>query len=190
MPKFKGFAVHDCLASYFVYENCEHAVCNAHLLRDLKAVYEQTEQSWTQDMIETFLLAKQQRECQEDPLNPMVVAWMDDTYLDIVEKGYEQNAGMANHDAEKLLNRLSKRQDSVLLFVENSDVPFDNHLAERDLRMAKVKQKVYGTFRSETGAQNFAMVRSFLSTLKKQKRNLFESIKQVIKTGEIELFQP
>ena len=79
----------------------------------------------------------------------MVVAWMDDTYLDIVEKGYEQNATMANHDAEKLLNRLSKRQDSVLLFVENSNVPFDNNLAERDLRMAKVKQKVSGTFRSK-----------------------------------------
>ena len=54
-------------------------------------------------MIDIFLLAKQQRECQEDPLNPMIVAWMDDTYLDIVEKRYEQNAGMANHDAEKLL---------------------------------------------------------------------------------------
>ncbi|WP_049683266.1 IS66 family transposase [Peribacillus loiseleuriae] len=122
LPKFKGIAVHDCLASYFVYENCEHAVYNAHLLRDLKAVYEQTEQSWTQDMIEILLLAKQQRECQEDPLNPIVVAWMDDTYVDITEK---------------LLNRLSKRQDSVLLFVENSEVPFDNNLAERDLRMAK-----------------------------------------------------
>ena len=189
LPKFKGIAVHDCLASYFVYEKCEHAVCNAHLLRDLKAVYEQTDQTWTQEMIEILLLAKQQRECQEEPLNPMVVAWMDDTYLDIVEKGYEQNATMANHDAEKLLNRLSKRQDSVLLFVENSNVPFDNNLAERDLRMAKVKQKVSGTFRSKTGAQNFAMTRSFLGTLKKQKRNLFESIKQVMKTGRIELFE-
>ena len=140
-------------------------------------------------MIEILLLAKQQRECQEEPLNPMVVAWMDDTYLDLVEKGYEQNVTMANHDAEKLLNRLAKRQDSVLLFVENSNVPFDNNLAERDLRMAKVKQKVSGTFRSKTGAQNFAMTRSFLGTLKKQKRNLFESIKEVMKTGRIELFE-
>ena len=189
LPKFRGIAVHDCLASYFVYEKCKHAVCNAHLLRDLKAVYEQTGQTWTQDMMEILLLAKQQRECQEGPLHPMVVTWMDDTYLDILKKGYVQNAVMANHDAEKLLNRLSKRQDSVLLFVKNSDVPFDNNLAERDLRMAKVKQKVSGTFRSETGAQNFAIARSFLSTLKKQKRNLFESIKQVMKTGRIELFE-
>ena len=115
---------------------------------------------------------------------------MDDTYLEILEKGYIENATMANHDAEKLLNRLSKRQDSILLFVENPDVPFDNNLAERDLRMAKVKQKVSGTFRSSTGAQHFSMARSFLSTLKKKKMNLFESIKQVMKTGKIELFKP
>ncbi|AWC33011.1 transposase [Bacillus cytotoxicus] len=77
----------------------------------------------------------------------------------------------------------------MLLFVENPNVPFDNNLAERDLRMVKVKQKVSGTFRSETGAQNFALARSFLSTLKKQKKNLFASIKQVMKTGKIELFE-
>jgi transposase len=189
LPKFRGIAVHDCLASYFTYEKCEHAVCNAHILRDLKAVYEQTNQTWTQDMIEILLLAKQQRERQEEPLHPKVVAWMNDTYLDILKKGYVENATVANHDAEKLLNRLSKRQDSVLFFVEDPHVPFDNNLAERDLRMAKVKQKVSGTFRSETGAQNFAMARSFLSTLKKQKKNLFESIKQVIKTGKIQLFE-
>ena len=189
LPKFKGIAVHDCLASYFVYEKCEHAVCNAHLLRDLKAVYEQTEQTWTQDMVEILLLAKQQRERQEEPLHPKAIAWMDDTYRDILKKGYEQNATVANHDAKRLLNRLSKRQDSVLLFVENSNVPFDNNLAERDLRMAKVKQKVSGTFRSEAGAQNFAMARSFFGTVKKQGKSLFESIKQVVKTGKIELFE-
>ena len=189
LPKFKGIAVHDCLASYFVYEKCEHAVCNAHLLRDLKTVYEQTEQTWTQDMVEILLLAKQQRERQEEPLHPKAIAWMDDTYRDNLEKGYEQNAIVANHDAKKLLNRLSKRQDSVLLFVKKSNVPFDNNLAERDLRMAKVKQKVSGTFRSEAGAQNFAMARSFFGTVKKQGKSLFESIKQVVKTGKIELFE-
>jgi transposase len=94
-----------------------------------------------------------------------------------------ENANMANHEAEKLLNRLSKRQDSILLFVENPHIPFDNNLAERDLRMAKVKQKVSGTFRSKMGAQNFVVARSFLSTLKKQKKSLFESMKPVIKTG-------
>ncbi|WP_100346419.1 IS66 family transposase [Priestia flexa] len=78
---------------------------------------------------------------------------------------------MTNHDAEKLLNRISKRQDSVLLLAVNPNVPFDNSLAERDLRMEKVKQKVSGPFRSEACAQNFALARSILVTLKKQKRD-------------------
>ncbi|WP_284037085.1 transposase [Neobacillus sp. 114] len=117
-------------------------MCNAHLLRDLKAGYKRTEQTWNQDMIAFLLLAKQQRECQDDPLNSMVVTWMDDTHLAILKKGYKQNTTLVNHNAEMLLNRLSKHQDSVLLFVENMDVPFDNNLAKRDLRMAKVKQKV------------------------------------------------
>lgn len=140
-------------------------------------------------MAEILMLAKQERERQQTLLNPTVVAWMDDTYTAILEKGYRENAAMANHDAEKLLNRLSKRQDSVLLFVEHPNVPFDNNLAERDLRMAKVKQKVSGTFRSEMGAQHFAMARSFFSTLKKQGKNVFESIQQVMKTGNIELLE-
>ncbi|MFB7641936.1 hypothetical protein [Peribacillus butanolivorans] len=55
--------------------------------------------------------------------------------------------------------------------------------------MTKLKQKVSGTFRSETGAQNFAIARSFVNILAKQKKNLFEAIKQVMKTGEIALFE-
>nr|WP_281274477.1 transposase [Ectobacillus antri] len=139
LPAFKGIAVHDCLASYFVYDKCEHTVCNTHLLRDLKAVHEQTKQTWPQEMIEILLLAKRQRERQDEPLTPLAIVWMDDTYTAILEKGYRENAAMANPDAEKLLNRLFKRQDSVFLFVENPDAPFDNNLAERNLRMEKVK---------------------------------------------------
>ncbi|HDR4572822.1 IS66 family transposase [Bacillus cytotoxicus] len=101
LPKFQGIAVHDCLASYFVYEHCEHAVCNAHLLRDLKAIHEQTKQTWTQEMTEILILAKQERERQNTSLNPMAVAWMEDTYTAILEKGYRENATIANHDAEK-----------------------------------------------------------------------------------------
>ncbi|WP_397443931.1 IS66 family transposase [Peribacillus aracenensis] len=68
---------------------------------------------------------------------------------------------------KKLLNLLSKRKGSVLLFVENSKAPFDNNLAEQDLRMTKLQQKVSGTFQSETGAQNFAIALRFVNLLKK-----------------------
>ena len=67
-----------------------------------------------------------------------------------------------------LLLRLSGRKQDVLRFVTNPSVSFTNNLAERDGRMMKLRQKISGGFRSEDGAQNFAVIRSVLSTARKQ----------------------
>jgi transposase len=77
------------------------------------------------------------------------------------------------------VNRLNAKRDQVLFFMRDFRVPFDNNQAERDLRMLKVKQKVSGCFRTETGAAEFSQMRSYVSTMKKQGHGIMEVIKSV-----------
>ncbi len=66
------------------------------------------------------------------------------------------------------------------------DIPFDNNQAERDLRMAKVKQKISGTFRSPAGANAFTRIRGYVSTVRKQGNNALDCIKSVFTANPID----
>src|SRR5438270_17620 len=81
--------------------------------------------------------------------------------------------------AKTLLDRLRDRRDEVLRFLMDFRVPFDNSLAERDLRMLKVQQKVSGCFRTKQGADQFARLRGYLSTATKQGVRAYEALQRL-----------
>ena len=181
VPDFTGTSVHDGWGSYFLY-SCSHATCNVHLLRELTALAEEQGLWWAAKLKGLLLDMKaatdQAREQGRSWLDPLEVADWQAHFLELLDEGDEAHPraiappgkpGRAKQSAARnLLDRLRKHQEAVWAFLEDLRVPFDNNLAERDLRMVKVQQKVSGCFRSLAGAQAFARIRGYLSTLRKQ----------------------
>jgi transposase len=180
LPHFAGISIHDGWGSYFLYD-CEHAACLVHLLRDLVFLAEQGVQ-WAADLKRLLLDMKeatdQARELGKRRLEPQEVVDWEARFLRLLDEGDQahpramappgQRGRCKQSAARNLLDRLRKQQKAVLTFLEDLRVDFDNNLAERDLRMVKVQQKVSGCFRSMAGAQAFARIRGYLSTLRKQ----------------------
>ena len=190
LPKMKGIAVHDGYASYFQFANLSHALCNAHHLRELKFLEERHQQTWATQMIALLIEMKQAAEtakAMEVSLTPEVIAQFDTRYENLIHVGLQANQpseqspsqprkrGRSKQTpAKNLLDRLSRHKMAVLAFLHMGNVPFDNNQAERDLRMAKLKQKISGCFRTEQGAHNFCHIRGYISTARKNGENVLE----------------
>ena len=189
LSQYKGTAVHDHWKSYFRYQDCSHALCNVHHLRELNAMIEFEKQEWPKQMKQLLLDMKEYSESYQYPLSQEAISQFELRYQTILTLGYLENpislpkekkrGRLKQTKAINLLNRLRDCQEEVLEFMYQKDLPFDNNLAERDVRMTKVKQKISGCFRSEEGAQVFCRVRGYISTARKQSLNILESIEQV-----------
>ena len=191
---FKGTAVHDCLASYWKY-SCVHSLCNAHLLRELTYIDETTSQGWAKEMIELLLEIKNAVDLRRLGKKIFIPKGELLKYIKrynmVVEKGLainpeepkpEGKRGRAKQTkARLLLLRLQKHKDEYLRFAIDLTCPFDNNQAERDFRMAKVKQKVSGCFRSDKGGKSFATIYSFIQTLKKNGVSVYGELVKVFK---------
>lgn len=186
LPFFKGTLVHDHWKAYFQY-NCLHALCNAHHLRELTAVSEGTCHTWAKKMAD--LLNEINKNKDENKLDEMEIAAFNTQYDEILELGFkEANQIHATGPPKKkshpkevcFLDRLKNRKEQVLAFMYKMEVPFTNNLAERDIRMMKVKMKVSGCFRKDYGADYFCLIRSYISTMKKQGKAILSSIKQAL----------
>jgi transposase len=191
---FEGVSVHDGWRSYWQYA-CQHALCNVHHLRELTFLDEEQHQDWAGRM-KTLLLdikaaVEQARTEGRNSLHPLEVADWKAQYAALLAEGYQANPpdpppqvgkrGRRKQSAARnLLDRLSTHQEAVLLFLDNFAVPFDNSLAERDIRMVKVQQKVSGCFRSPAGAVAFCRIRGYLSTLRKQGFALLTALEQAL----------
>lgn len=190
-PRFAGRGMHDRLASYDAYD-CAHSICGAHLLRDCAAVAEQEHQVWATEMHDCLLdlceACEQWRQLQLPAVPPLERDEWVARYFEILAAGYAAQPPPSASPAKKskgrrkqskaknLLDALLLRADQVLALLDDLRIPFTNNLAERDLRMAKVQQKIAGTFRSATGATAFCRIRSYLSTMHKQGHTILSSL--------------
>jgi len=190
LPAFEGRAVHDCWQPYFAFDNCQHALCNAHHLRALLFVIEQYKQSWAEEMKQLLLDIK--AEVDAAPTGQMSLAserltHFEQRYDELIAQGLAANPPPADPPPKKrgrkkqsppknLLDRLQKYKSQTLTFMYDFRVPFDNNLAERDVRMVKIKQKVSGASRTRTGAETFCAIRSYISTTRKHGLNVIDAI--------------
>ena len=195
LPHARGIIVHDCWGSYWQYPDVTHAICCAHLLRELNGVIENhPEQTWAPKFRRLLLDMKKSRDeaVQEhrDELSSQQLSKFDTEYDDIIKTAYEENPlpetsakKRGRKKKSKVLNlicRLDNYKASVCLFIKNLCVPFDNNQAERDLRMVKVKTKVSGRFRSEEGAQEYLTIMSYIGCANKHHINAFTAIREAL----------
>lgn len=193
LGEFAGVAVHDGWTSYAGYGEL-HGLCNAHHLRELTYVWEEGQQRWAQLLARELRrwkrLVDRGKEQGRDHLSAATVKSIEWWYEHLVRMGMRANPPPAlaqtprrgrnkRGKAGSLVDRLWKNRAHVLRFVHDFRVPFDNNLAERDLRMMKVQQKISGTFRSWEGAEAFATVRSYISTIRKRGMNVMEAIASI-----------
>ena len=177
IPRYGGSIIHDCWSSYFSYKHCEHGLCGSHLLRELTFIFEANDYRWALNMKrllqETCIKVSKTAEKQ---LSEKDLANLQKRYRNILTRGEKElppippkpsgkRGKLAKSDAHNLWERLKLHEAAVLLFAKAPHVSFTNNRAEQDLRMAKVKQKVSGCFRSEIYAHAYCRISSYLQTM-------------------------
>lgn len=181
IPKdLSGVVVHDHFAPYYsqLGDDLDHSLCNAHHLRELKAVVEIDKEPWARNMIRLLLLGHSETQQKHKNITDIWIKRFRKIYDKIVADGllFHEKLGplrklnrgrIKRRPGHNLLLRLKTRADDTLRFLSSKDVPFTNNLAEQSLRMIKVKQKVSGCFRTFDGAKKFLSVRSYVATAQK-----------------------
>ncbi|MEK7084104.1 MAG: IS66 family transposase [Patescibacteria group bacterium] len=197
IPRYGGVLIHDCWSSYLSYAHCAHGLCGSHLLRELTFVVESNNYAWARHMKrllqETCVTVSNST---QKSLTDNAFAKVQQRYRTILTRGETElppippkpdgkRGRLAKSDAHNLLERLQMYESSVLLFAKNPHVAFTNNRAERDLRMAKVKQKVSGCFRAEVFAQAYCRISSYLQTMASKGYNPLVAIQMAL-AGELE----
>lgn len=182
MNKITGWLVHDCWSSYFNFKEFKHAICGAHILRELQGLIENNNSKWA-NTFKTFLMTVYEMPFEERVKQRSKIEAKYRLICDIGEKAeppplrkpgkrgkYKRTKG------RNLVERLIREQNAILAFAFNKNVPFTNNLAERDVRPIKVKQKISNCFRTLNGAEIYARIEGFVSTARKQNRNVFSEL--------------
>lgn len=183
LNKYIGNLVHDHETVMYNYGN-KHIECNVHILRYLKGCNENTQHKWAKEM-RSFLrqLNEYRKELKGNGISELSANQLErysKRYDEIIEKGYEENKKIKRkylrQEEQRLLNRMKKYKENHIMFLYDFNVPFDNNMAERDLRHIKTKQKISGHFNSMEGMKIYSNVKSIIGTLKKQGQNFYSAI--------------
>jgi transposase len=188
-----GIVVHDHWKPYYTLKGILHALCNAHHLRELQALVEIEKEDWARRMQRLLRRACHAANLAREEgvtLSPRFIALIDRCYDAILTEGFafheaqpalistarKRRGRVPRRTGHNLLLRLRVRKADVLRFLSDPTVPFTNNLAERDGRMMKLRQKISGGFRSVDGAEDFAVIRSLLSTARKQGWDILQAL--------------
>ncbi len=180
LNRFFGWLVHDCWSSYFNLTHLKHAVCGAHLLRELQSLIENQSQwaiSFKAFLMETYNKPLEERLGTRTEIEQQYDRLLEQAQIE--EPQPTRTGSRGRHKRTKgrnLLERLQKFKPDVLAFAFNAEVPFTNNQAERDIRPIKVKQKISGCFRTFKGAEHYARIAGFISTTRKHKLNVFKEL--------------
>jgi len=187
LPRYRGTCVHDGWLSYTFYPECRHALCGAHLLREL-IYFEEVSAgtgAWAAPLKELLLGMKEEVERVSTEggkrLTAERLAELTGSYDRLIADGLKAEPPpdvpeQVRRQARNLLRRLERRKDEALRFLTDFAVPWDNNQAERDLRMVKLRQKVSGCFRTGEGARRFCRIRGYVSTMRKQGRGVLSAL--------------
>jgi transposase len=187
IPEFKGVLCHDHWKPYFKYD-CEHALCNAHHLRELERAFEQDKQQWAKEMQTLLIEMNKAVNDAGGKLDAKKTANYTKKYRAILDKAQIEcpppdeskrrgsRGRIKRSKARNLLERLMNFEKETLRFLDNPVVPFTNNQGENDIRMTKVQQKISGYFRSQKGADIFCRVRSYISTCRKNGMRASEAL--------------
>jgi len=196
ITRYGGCIIHDCWASYLSYTQCTHGLCGSHLLRELTFIFDANQYKWAKAMKHLLQFAcRKVSKSKSKKLTKKAYKNLQKRYRTILTIGKKElpaipaksknkNGKIAKSDAHNLWDRLKKYEDAVLRFAHDPRVSFTNNRAEQDLRMAKVKQKVSGCFRSEIYAQAYCRISSYLQTMANKGINPLIAIQMVL-GGEI-----